>query len=79
MNTAQQQILNQIFSLPEKEQWQIARQLLAKSFRSPEFSLAGSVSHIGDLDAGKEEIRKMANEALQRSAEELHDERSENN
>ena len=37
MSTAQEQILNQIYSLPEPEQRQIVRQLLAKAFRSPKF------------------------------------------
>lgn len=73
MSTAQQQILNQIDALPEPEQRQILRQLLAKAFRSPEFSLAGSVVYVGDLEAGKQELRRKVKESLQRTAEQLQE------
>ncbi len=73
MSTSQQQILNQIYSLPELEQRQIVRQLLAKAFRSPEFSLAGSMTLVGDLEAGKQELRRRVKESLQRTAEQLQE------
>jgi hypothetical protein len=73
MSTAQQQILNQIYALPESEQQQIIRQLLAKAFRSPKFSLAGSITHVGDLEAGTQELRRMVKESLQRTAEQLQE------
>lgn len=73
MSAAQQEILNQIYSLPELEQQQIVRQLLAKAFRSPEFSLAGSITYVGNLEAGKQELRRKVKESLQRTAEQLRE------
>lgn len=77
MSTAQQQILNQIYSLPEQEQQQIVRQLLAKVFQSSEFSLAGSMTFVGNLEAGKQELRRQVKESLQRTAKQLQEDYAE--
>ena len=73
MSTAQQQILEKIYSLPEPEQRQIVRQLLAKMFRSSEFGLAGSITEVDDFEAGKQELRRKVKESLQRTAKQLHE------
>ena len=73
MSATQQQILSQIYALTENEQRQIIKQLLAKAFRSPDFSIVGSVVELGDLEAGTLEIRRMVNKSLQNTAAQLRE------
>ncbi len=77
MSAIQQQILSQIYALTENEQRQLIQQLLAKAFRSPDFSIAGSVVELGDLEAGTLEIRRMVNKSLQNTAAQLREDLGE--
>ena len=79
MSATQQQILSQIYALTENEQRQLIKQLLAKAFRSSDFSIAGSVVELGDLEAGTLEIRRMVNTSLQNTAAQLQEDLGESN
>lgn len=50
MGTAQQQIYQQIQSLPLQERLQLIRQLFAEAVRTEQFQLADSMTANGDID-----------------------------
>lgn len=50
MSTTQQQIYQQIQSLPLQERLQLIRQLFAEAVKTEQFQLAGSMTANGDID-----------------------------
>jgi hypothetical protein len=74
MSTAQQQIYQQIQSLPLQERLQLIRQLFAEAVKTEGFSLAGSMTVTGEVDEIIKNHRAIVSAKLQEKGERLRTE-----
>jgi hypothetical protein len=71
MSTAQQQIYQQIQSLPLRERLQLIRQLFAEAVKTEGFSLAGSMTINGEADEIIKNHRAVVMAKLQEKGQRL--------
>lgn len=74
MSTTQQQIYQQIQSLPLPERLGLIRQLFAEAVKTEQFQLAGSMTINGDVDEIVKTQRAAILETLKQKGEQLQDE-----
>lgn len=77
MSTAQQQIYQQIQSLPLQERLQLIRQLFAEAVKTGQFLLAGSMTANGDIDEMIEQQRATVIATLEERGAQLQAELTE--
>ncbi len=77
MSTAQQQIYQQIQSLPLQERLGLIRQLFAEAVKTEQFHLAGSMTVNGDVDELIKAQRSFIVETLKQKGEQLQAELAE--
>ncbi len=72
MSAAQQQIYQQIQSLPLKERLQLIRQLFAETVKTEQFQLEGSMTVNGNVDEIVNNQRASVMARLMEKGEQLH-------
>ena len=77
MSTAQQQIYQQVQSLPLQERLRLIRQLFAEAVKTEQFQLANSMTANSDVDEIIKIQRASVMETLKQKGEQLRNELAE--